>query len=162
MALQDLYLFESALDAAFDTWLTDNLGLSGVQILQARERDTIQTPSIALRTEHRGAFDGLDTQYKTHNGIHKEAAFRGQLNTTIMVHRSAHAGNRSGEKIAAYLRAALYDCGKASGLNDSLTNHHLYSIIETGTGYEEMDEEQLDVIAITWDLIYTIKDTVWP
>lgn len=159
-ALHELYQFEKALDDAFADWLTDNLGVSGVQILKSREDSTLQTPCIILRSEHLGAFSGHETQFRSHNGILKECVFSGRLTATIYANRGA--GRITGADILAHLRASLYDCNKETGINTTLANHHLYSVLEEGTQEDERDEDKIDTIETNWGLIYQIEDASWP
>lgn len=161
--LADLYDFEDTIAAAFLSYLQTELPGKTFQI--ARNNSQQAPPCVLIRAEHESAANGLETdqKYFTADGnISKDRHFVGRLITTIRTHRQTDQSDDDHADLRKRVRAALYDCVKATGINAELTHHSIRSIYEDGNSHEIDEDEGFDDTVITWPLSYVIKDDSWP
>lgn len=160
MSLQDfipLYDFETAIEGAVKTYLTENslkAYVSSDDPELQRERPRVEIVcNVGAMTDHRS----------THNTEYRPDTYVGTVTLTVITDSTAstHSQFRAGVRyLMGAVESALSD--DANGVNERLPLHSINRFVEAGTSPTYKADEGSYESQIVFEIHFNIRPAAWP
>lgn|GEM_PF-1749358 len=149
--INDIYDYETAIETAVKTLLTDN----GITAVRQRDTAELATPRVDVQFAV-GA--GEDHSHVFRNGEQRPDIFNGNLRLQVVTSRNQNDTNHG--TFRAKVREAIYKW--RDSLNPILAYHAVLKVLESGTVPDIVEDQDQDVSIVNFNIVFCVRADAWP